>query len=127
MRQSLNSRGGEERHRHTSNLNANVQQSPPKVITDVINTDEDGLSGGVIGGAQQQSRNASSNDADLFNGKKLNIQTKMQKANSSGTAMVAATTGHRNMESMGEELEGGSDTAVNLNQRIAATHTNIMN
>jgi len=39
----------------------------------------------------------------------------MQKANSSGTAMVAATTGHRNMESMGEELEGGSDTAVNLN------------
>lgn len=127
MRQSLNGRGGEERHRHTSNLNANVQQSPPKVITDVINTDEDGLSGGVIGGAQQQSRNASSNDADLFNGKKLNIQTKMQKANSSGTAMVAATTGHRNMESMGEELEGGSDTAVNLNQRIAATHTNIMN
>lgn len=50
MRQSLNGRGGEERHRHTSNLNANVQQSPPKVITDVINTEEDGLSGGIVGG-----------------------------------------------------------------------------
>lgn len=75
VRQSLNGRGGEERHRHTSNLNANVQHSPPKVITDVINTEEDGLSGGIVvgGGAQQQSRNDSSNDADLFNGKKLNI------------------------------------------------------
>jgi hypothetical protein len=51
----------------------------------------------------------------------------MQKANSSGTAMVAATTGHRNMESMGEELEGGSDTAINLNQRIAGSHSNVMN
>ena len=51
VRQSLNGRPGEERHRHTSNLNANVQQSPPKVITDVINTEEDGLSGGIaVGG-----------------------------------------------------------------------------
>jgi hypothetical protein len=42
----------------------------------------------------------------------------MQKANSSGTAMAAiTTTGHRGMESM-EGLDGGSDTALNLGQRL---------
>ena len=62
--QSISHEG--ERHRHTSNLNANVQ-SPPKVITDTINTEDDEVSI-----PQQQSRNASSNDAgEMFLGKKL--------------------------------------------------------